>query len=378
MDDPRTARRAFGAYLAALRRQARLSQSQLATRLCRASGTVTLTRNEVSRWERGERLPGAWSTALATVLRVPVHVLELAVAQARGDAEPPQDDHPHAVVRQRAGWLLAHDRAHGGDHVADAAVQVWHAARAEIADGDDKAHLRVVAELAEIAGWVLFDAARTREARGAWIEAQHFGRLAGDRGMQWFALDLMSLEAVESGRTGEALALCDELAGLGVPPRVALLTELRRGRALASAGDRPRARQAIGRARSGLEDSLSPRDPEWSWWVDDLEVTGHEAEVALLLGEPERAVPLFERTRELTGAIDPTGRGALYYAAAELDALVRLSAWRQVEEALLRLPPILRNVTSSRNRRRLRSALSAIERDGPVWLAAEAREVMTS
>lgn len=374
--DNGAARRDFGVHLTALRKAAGLSQAQLAAQLCLLSGTATLTRNEISRWERGLRVPDAWLTSLAAVLDVPAAELHRAAARARGEAGEPQDDHPHAAVLRRVGWLLAHDNAHGGDHVADAAVQVWRSERAKIKDGD-KGHLRVVSELAEIAGWLLFDAARREEARAAWLESLHMARGAADFPMQWFAMDLLSMEAVESGRVGEALSLCEEITGRGVPPRVALLTELRRSRALAAAGDHARARQAIGKARSSLEDSLNPRDPLWSWWVNDLEVTGHEAEVALLLDEPARAVSSFERTRELVEAINPTGRGALYYTTAELDALVRLGAWRQAEEPLLRLPPILHNVTSSRNRSRLRKTLGAVRRNGPSWLADTAHDVMT-
>lgn len=97
--------------------------------------------------------------------------------------------------------------------------------------------------------------------------------------------------------------------------------------------------------------------------------------MALLLGEPTRAVSCFERTVELLEPVNPAGRGALYYATAELDALVRLGAWRQAEVPLLRLGPLLHNVSSSRIRRRLRSALRAIGRDGPGWLADTAHEV---
>ncbi|MEU8959601.1 helix-turn-helix transcriptional regulator [Streptomyces sp. NPDC048518] len=377
MDDLTATRRTFGARLAALRKRARLSQSQLAARLCAASGTTTLTRNEVSRWERGERLPDAWLPALALVLGVPADALEIDADRARGATPELQDDHPSAVVQERAGWLLAHDNAHGGDHVADAAIQMWHSERAKITQ-DHKAHLRVVAEIAEIAGWLLFDAARPEEARAAWMESLHLAQRAGDRPMQWFAMDLLAMEAVESGRIGEALALCDEIVMSGVPPRVGLLTELRRGRALAAVGDRSRARQAVSRARSRLDDSLHPRDPQWSWWVNDLEVTGHEAEVALLLDEPARAVPRFERTHELVEAINPTGRGALYYSVAQLDALVRVGAWQEAEEPLMRLGPLLNNVASSRNRKRLRRVLRSIYRDGPPWLIESAREITAS
>ncbi|WP_051856284.1 helix-turn-helix domain-containing protein [Streptomyces sp. NRRL B-1347] len=375
MDEVMAARSAFGAHLAALRKRERLTQTQLAARLCTVSGTATVTRNDVSRWERGKRVPDAWLPSLATALSVPLEELERAASQARGEVpELPQDDHPHAVVQQRAGWLLAHDSAHGGDHVADAAVQVWHAERAVIT-GDSKAHLAVVSEVAEIAGWLLFDAARPEEARAAWLESLHLAREAGDQTMQWFAMSLLAMEAVQSGRVGEALSLCEEIMSRTVPPRVALLAEVRRSRALAAASDRTRALQAIGRARSRLEDSLHSRDPHWSWWVDGLEVTGHEGEVALLLGDPARALPHFGQTVVLQKSVNPTGRGALYFAVAELDALVRLGAWRDAEAPLLRLKPLLRTVASSRIRGRLRSTLRSIDRDGPSWLADTAREV---
>ncbi|MEV0505279.1 helix-turn-helix transcriptional regulator, partial [Streptomyces spectabilis] len=99
MNDDATAtaaRRAFGAHLAALRRRIRLSQSQLAARLCAVSGTATVTRHDVSRWERGRRMPDAWLSSLAAVLGVPQGELEQAAARARGEAPELPDDHPHA------------------------------------------------------------------------------------------------------------------------------------------------------------------------------------------------------------------------------------------------------------------------------------------
>ena len=62
----------FGHRLAQLRRRRGLSQQQLASLLCAATGTSTLTRNEISRWERGQRQPAqAWIGWLAQVLHVP-------------------------------------------------------------------------------------------------------------------------------------------------------------------------------------------------------------------------------------------------------------------------------------------------------------------
>lgn len=61
------------------------SQARLAEELCRVSRNATVTREDVSRWERGRRRPGSfWLRHLATVLDVPLQVLEGAKVGRRG------------------------------------------------------------------------------------------------------------------------------------------------------------------------------------------------------------------------------------------------------------------------------------------------------
>ncbi|MEU1809655.1 helix-turn-helix transcriptional regulator [Micromonospora aurantiaca (nom. illeg.)] len=76
--------RLLGPLLAELRAARGWSQQRMAAELCAASGVPTLTRNEVSRWERQLRLPGDfWSAWLATVLGVPGELLAEATARSR-------------------------------------------------------------------------------------------------------------------------------------------------------------------------------------------------------------------------------------------------------------------------------------------------------
>ncbi|MEU8368187.1 helix-turn-helix transcriptional regulator [Micromonospora tulbaghiae] len=76
--------RLLGPLLAELRAARGWSQQRMAAELCAASGVPTLTRNEVSRWERQLRLPGDfWSAWLATVLGVPGELLADAAARSR-------------------------------------------------------------------------------------------------------------------------------------------------------------------------------------------------------------------------------------------------------------------------------------------------------
>ncbi|WP_460308626.1 helix-turn-helix transcriptional regulator [Actinocorallia aurea] len=70
--------------MVAHRRRAGLSQGGLAARLCLITGVTTLTRHEISRWERGARTPTAWLDALAHALGVKVGDLCEAPASATG------------------------------------------------------------------------------------------------------------------------------------------------------------------------------------------------------------------------------------------------------------------------------------------------------
>ena len=67
----------LGQLIQELRREHGWSQGGLADRLCQAAQNATITRTEVSRWERGKRTPGPyWLRHLATLLEVPLTALE--------------------------------------------------------------------------------------------------------------------------------------------------------------------------------------------------------------------------------------------------------------------------------------------------------------
>ncbi|MFI5925211.1 helix-turn-helix domain-containing protein [Micromonospora sp. NPDC051543] len=65
------------------------SQRRAAAELCAAAGVATLSRHEVSRWERQRRVPGGfWLGWLAVVLDVPPVVLAEAAARTRRTGPP--------------------------------------------------------------------------------------------------------------------------------------------------------------------------------------------------------------------------------------------------------------------------------------------------
>ncbi|MCE7002140.1 helix-turn-helix domain-containing protein [Kibdelosporangium philippinense] len=70
--------------LRSARHRHKLSQRELADALIEASGRDTVTRSDISRWERGKRIPtGHWLYWLSRVLQIPLASLRQAATVAR-------------------------------------------------------------------------------------------------------------------------------------------------------------------------------------------------------------------------------------------------------------------------------------------------------
>ncbi|MCA1677284.1 MAG: helix-turn-helix domain-containing protein, partial [Actinobacteria bacterium] len=73
-----------GCLIRELRESLCWSQSRLASALCKVASQDTVTRETISRWESGKRVPGPWWLRhLATVLQVPVEIMEKARVDRR-------------------------------------------------------------------------------------------------------------------------------------------------------------------------------------------------------------------------------------------------------------------------------------------------------
>ena len=74
----------LGVRLTQIRISQGRTQLRVAELLCAASGLPTVSRHEISRWEREQRVPTAfWLRWLAVVLDVPLDDLERAAAVTR-------------------------------------------------------------------------------------------------------------------------------------------------------------------------------------------------------------------------------------------------------------------------------------------------------
>ncbi|QEU97265.1 transcriptional regulator [Streptomyces kanamyceticus] len=315
-------------YLTRLRRRTSRSQRQLAADLCALSGVQSVTRNEISRWERGERLPGVWLPFLASALKTPLADLEQAAAYARGDALAPlpgpaatlaellPPDDPLAPLTARSGrrigmttvdslagrvhgLRLADDVLSGGD-LAGPAVRELRAAvkihrESSYDDDTGRALLVQIGELAQICGWILSDAGRHADAEHAYGIGISAARQAGDTTLVGNVAGSLAYQHANNGREREGVDLARaalEEAGPDAPPKTRALFLDRVAWTLTKVDEAQPAMRALEEAHAALSDANDRAAPTWSYWVSREELEIMDARVFTELKRPLRAVPL--------------------------------------------------------------------------------------
>ncbi|MFF5443920.1 DNA-binding protein [Streptomyces sp. NPDC012888] len=246
--------------------------------------------------------------------------------------------------------LVALDAAHGATAAEPAArAAVREAARhlpgpaaAPRATGSDR--LAALAELYEVAGWILFDAGRYGPARRLNARAHALAERCGDR---WTArlveLNHSMLQA-HTGRPRAALRTAARVTGARpLPPRVESLVLIRRAHATAMLGAHREPLDLIARARSRFLDGVSDRDPHWAWWIDRAELRGHQGWVEARLRRWDRAVPLLHEAATAPG---PSYRHL--FTAELLAALAAAGAWRETEALIADIAPRAAGIGSVR------------------------------
>ncbi|MFI1199308.1 helix-turn-helix domain-containing protein [Streptomyces sp. NPDC020883] len=405
MSDDR--RRQFGAYLARLRRDAHKSQRQLAAMLCAVSGTQSVTRNEVSRWERGERIPDSWLQFIAKVLGVPRGELERAAGYVRGESGgppfgaavvlaeliPPGDslgslgarsgrrvgrEEVASLTARVHGFRLADDVLAGGDLMApvfrelNAALRLYREGIHREAVGS--ALLSQIGELAQIAGWIASDAGQHAQAERAYRIGIEAARQANDGPLVANVAGSLAYQFSNTGqeRAGVDLsrAALDE-AGPDAPPKARALFFDRVAWAHTRAGEAQPAMQALGQAHDALTEADEGEAPAWAYWVSREELEVMDARVFTELHRPLRAVPL------LTGALsryDAThAREVALYRSWLAMALADANEPEQAAEEARRVVSVSADMTSDRIASRARVVLRRLQGFGEV---PEVRDVL--
>ncbi|GAB4053109.1 transcriptional regulator [Catellatospora paridis] len=320
----------LGRLIADTRRRRGYSQTRLAALLCAAAGVTTVTRHEVSRWERGDRLPGAqWLAWLALVLDLPpawlaasarpvdrpvpvdgvTRLHQLAEQWLRhtvhGDAAPGEsrgssDQRAAGQLDRHIAELRRMDDLVGGADLAPVARRCWVQAadRLHRARGVDRRRLlRPVAELAQLAGWTAADAGDRVTALRAYRAGLVLAMEAGDPALGAHVLGGASHLLCEAD-PGAAWRLA-RIAAAGArrdgSPGLRALLAHRAALAAARAGDGRAAQDGLLVARRLGDRVRAEHEPSWLYWLDQAELAAMAGRCLVALDRPARALPLLEQ-----------------------------------------------------------------------------------
>lgn len=158
--------------------------------------------------------------------------------------------------------------------------------------------LVVVAELAQLAGWVASDAGRYSEAQRIYLDGHDAATTAGDNTLAAQLLSTLSYQIASVGHAADAVLLARSAikgASNATPAGRALLLER-----VAWASARARDRDGTRRALDAVDDSYDARtpdipEPDIVYWLDRDEINVMAGRCFVELGDGASAQPLLTR-----------------------------------------------------------------------------------
>lgn len=383
----------IGDRIAALRRERGWSQAELALALAAVSGRGTITREEVSRWERGRRNPTPyWLSNLAAVLGVPSDALRPVgheappggTADALAEAldwlvgEPPQ------VAAQRAGRRVGSELARDiearaarlrhlddmlpGHELAPVAVAEFEATaelvrHASYSQDVGRSLLTSLGEAGQILGWIEADLGRHEAAQAHYLQGFRAAREAGDTAGAANIVSCVAYMWTSAGdtRNGRLLAAAAVHRAEGrVSPLAAALLHERLGYASARTGAAEGTARALGPVSGLIEAGAAAREeePEWTYWLDHDEADVLAARCATRLGQAATAVPLI-RAALSRYSTEHVREQALYWSFLA-EAHLRAGQRAEAADALSTAVSYAKRTSSARVDRRVADLRQAI------------------
>ncbi|MET7638777.1 helix-turn-helix transcriptional regulator [Streptomyces sp. NPDC005438] len=357
-----------GENLRRLRVEHGWTQERVAREACRSAGLPigSLTKQGVYRYEKGTRTPRDWLAPLAHALGV--SITDMSKPPQMGSSSPTPaalpalhraaPDELAPTIRELNQRLIALDNELYGLPIAETAARAFKTVYRRLGKHDFGAeHERDVqaaaAELAEIAGWALFNEGRSRDSRRFSQEALYLAQLAGDRGIELLTLQNLALVAGWTGRPREELSIAQAVIDRGnLNPRVEAMFRAREGQGLQQAGD-SRSRQSFARARSLVQECEPTDAPEWAWWVSEREIDRQQGRVLSTVGKWDEAIPVLQRAAD-----EQNGAHVGYELAASvwlLDCFLSVKAWPDARHTAETLVPAVSEMSS-------RASLTNLER----------------
>jgi hypothetical protein len=285
-------------------------------------------------------------------------------------------------VRNHIREIVALDNRFGGADLVKLSARFFRTLHDQLGAGsyDDKLERDLhsaAGELAEVVGWLAYDAEAHDLARRMNQESLYFTRLAGDRDIELLTLQNSSMHAASQGRPREALQIARSVleGDYRLSSRIRALFLTRKARALAQGGD-DSALRLLPEIRSLYLDGVADSDPAWAWWIDERELAWHEAMVQRDLGLASQSVAHFERSVAVTPATEI--RSQYLHRAFLLQAQLENRTWDAAEGTIRQLIPLSREVASTRTVVLLRGALSQLAVREKVPLSLKEHAAMLS
>jgi hypothetical protein len=255
--------------------------------------------------------------------------------------------------------IVALDNRFGGADLLKLSTRFFRNLRDQLGAGSFDPRLErdlhsAAGELAEVVGWLAYDAEAHDLCRRMNQESLYFTRLAGDKTVELLTLQNSSMHAAAEGRPREALRIARSVleGDYKLSPRIKALFITRKARALAQSGDES-ALGLLPEVRDLYLNGVSDTDPAWAWWIDDRELAWHEAMVRRDLGLSGEAIDHFERSVMATPADEI--RSQYLHRAYLLQSQVDNSTWEAAAQTVRQLIPLSRDVASTRTAVILRS-----------------------
>ncbi|GAA4634083.1 hypothetical protein GCM10023196_074210 [Actinoallomurus vinaceus] len=352
--------------LARLRAEAQLSQADLSGRVNEISGS-SLTRWDISRYERGGRIPTVHLPALAIALGVELSMLEEAASITRavrqgevsavtgngdGRQRTPDDEErliraarnpsrvDAAVVADLSGTLAGQRRIE--DMIGSAAIiepakeqlkltlRLLREARGSLA-GDLAA---TASGTSQFNGWLHTATGRHDAAGTLYDQALRLGIQAGNADLTATALSMQGHLAWVTGDIGSMAALSNAAAEMATATGTRTMAIQQRGRALAIMGDEDGALHAIGEAEQVITWSKSGDDPESLYFYGPQLLTMQRGIILTYLADnPTAYVRAANTISDALEALPPVVRDSEWVASYRVRAAAAFAAGGEPDAA---------------------------------------------
>ncbi|WP_413100981.1 helix-turn-helix domain-containing protein [Streptomyces sp. Inha503] len=259
------------------------------------------------------------------------------------------------AIRETSHRLVVLDNELSGVSIAEPAGRAFKIVHRRLGAGDyDPRYERDIqsaaAELAEVAGWVLWDAERDDAAQRFNHEALLLANVSGDRSIELLTLQNMAMQSEWRGRNQEALSIARSVLNRRrLSPRVEAMFRIREAKGLVGTGRTSDATESLERARSLIENSNDVGEPAWAWWLTSGEIDrqwGHTLQIAGDVGKAiERLLQSVQPGRDVT-----TGYSSERVARLA-QCLLDVNAWRDAEDVIRSLVTAAPGISSGRTLR---------------------------